>query len=595
MTRTLLSISLLVTLLSACSEAEEPGSASGVARDSSSVNEGVDVGGEGVASEASDGEAESPRSEGPLGCQGVEACLEEGMFCDIDTGECVPPVCEDEDARCATQDLLIVCDPAEGGPRVAPCAEEELCHEGACEPQLCDPSEGLVCEAGQAYQCDPSGTHLVGVQCPGGRTCIEGECRPILHNVMLLFDTSYSMNDCADGSQPDLDECCPAGCIEPWPVCETAQAPVTKLGASKAVFTNFLAGLGTQLTTRFALLTFPQEAIEFHSFCTSGYYSDRAYLPGDEGQHKSPTPPGGWFDQSREQVVRVPFASGWSEDNADTLLSWMDYVESPGENPELRSSGQTPLGRSMFYAGEYLRHYVVVDGKPCADDAECGSADYVCIEGTCQDPIKHCRKNILLVFTDGAESTNGRADDFYNPIVQARRMKFGLGCSSDADCLGGATCQESGVCQRFPIAVGPCSADGDCPGEAYCTEGLCELPGFMWPDNLGACSQSGNPCIVGEAGGCTGFLEQCQALDARYDDGASGANHLLARDGSAIEVTTHVINLDPETSESQLIAEHGGGLHFGADITSPDLLQGILQRMVDLKYGLTCVDPDEGR
>ena len=51
----------------------------------------------------------------------------------------------------------------------------------------------------------------------------------------------------------------------------------------------------------------------------------------------------------------------------------------------------------------------------------------------------------MVLFTDGAESEHVSTGEFFNPVVQAKRLSYGLGCESTADCRGDAQC-ESGVC-----------------------------------------------------------------------------------------------------------------------------------------------------
>ena len=517
-------------------------------------------------------------------CTGHSQCAAAGMICDSDSNTCVEPPCPPGGGYCAGDKWLAEC-PADGSkPRVSNCGPGRTCVEGACREDVCEP--GLRCREGVAYECNESGTHEERTLCPGGRSCIEGECRPILHNVLLLFDTSFSMNQCADGSGDDYLDCCDNGCPQEWPICETADNPLSKLGMSKALFAEFLATPIASAATRFAMLTFPQEENEYDNGCDGGHYGMRSKMSDDAGEHVTPGPPSGWFHTNVKEVVRVPFATDWEGDSTWEIRRWLDFVEIAGANPELRGAGGTPLGRTMFYAGEYLRHYVVVDGKPCTVDADCKSQDYVCVEGRCKDPARHCRHNVFLVFTDGRESNHRLVDNFYNPAVQARRMKFGLGCRAETDCIGGAIC-ESGFCRRAPVSSGPCTSDVDCEGEAYCVEGSCTTPGFEWPTNLGACRNSRLPCETdGER--CDGMFESCELLEPRYDDGASGSNVLRAFDGSPIEVTTHVIDVSEEATESSLTAAHGGGLHFATSINAREVLRAILQRTIDFKYGLSC-------
>ena len=109
-------------------------------------------------------------------------------------------------------------------------------------------------------------------------------------------------------------------------------------------------------------------------------------------------------------------------------------------NAELRAVGATPIGKSLFYASEYLRHFVLVEGQFCEEDADCASSNHSCVDGQCHDEFAYCRENVIVLFSDGAETENVHIDDFFHPRVQAKRLFYGLGCQTDADCLSGAMC-----------------------------------------------------------------------------------------------------------------------------------------------------------
>ena len=468
-----------------------------------------------------------------------------------------------------------------------PCAEGQAFLNGDCIPMICEPS-ATVCQEGEPYQCDPTGTSILSTP-PGscrGRTCIEGNCRPIKHNVVILFDTSESMNSCVNDPNESYVDCCGGACPEPWPICERAENPLSRLGHSKRLFQRFFEDPNVQAAGRFALLTFPQTEIPFNNECYSSIYDFSNVITGDQGAHETDQ---AWFNANRSEVVRVPFATTWSEgSHVPEIQRWVDFTEELDTNPELRATGLTPLGRSMFYAGEYFRHSVIAEGRACSQDIDCGSQDYVCVDGACTDPVKHCRLNLLLVFTDGKESTHPLIDSFYNPVVQARRMKFGLSCMSDADCLGGASC-DSGYCRRESTQLDTCVDDNECTNDAFCVEGRCTVPGFLWPTDQGRCNQAGNPCIVGNSSEeCAGFLEQCEPIDPLFTDREQGANVLRAHNGDPISITTHVINVSDVVNESRLIASHGGGLHFQVDLSDTDTLLRVLNRIADYKRGGQC-------
>ena len=465
------------------------------------------------------------------------------------------------------------------------CPAGQASIEGQCELVMCEPN-APVCRAGELYTCADDGQSLDRPRQDAcfGRTCIEGDCRPIKHNVAVLFDTSVSMNRCVQDSRNSYEECCNGRCPGEWPICETESDPLSRLGYSKRAFQQFFAEGDTQETARLALLTFPQTVIPFNNGCSSSVYDYSNFISGDDDRHESEAD---WFLSNASEVVRVPFPTTWAEDNTEELLSWVDFSENDTDDPELRATGFTPLGRSIFYAGEYFRHAVIANGKPCTVDVDCGSQDYVCIDGACRDPNKDCRLNILLVFTDGKESTHPLIDEYFNPVVQARRLKFGLKCESDGDCLAGASC-DGGYCRRDVTQLDPCSVDNECPDEAYCQDGRCTVPGFLWPTDQGRCADAGNPCLVTDnvfPPECAGFLEACEAVEPYVEDRTQGANQLRDYEGNPISITTHVINVNDEDAESRLIASHGGGLHFRIDLNQEETLVRILSRLVDYKRG----------
>ena len=226
--------------------------------------------------------------------------------------------------------------------------------------------------------------------------------------------------------------------------------------------------------SQFALQRFPQrEAGTNSANCSAGWYTASETITGDDGSHA--TQAGGWYDTHREEVLVVPFPGRSTVDNSEQILRWLDLKETLGptdepcdadiecdggacgqvngegrcfahDNPELRAGGGTPLGKSIFYAGEYLRRFVAVDGKACVDSEDCGSVGYVCADQVCRDPYASCREHFIILFTDGAESQHVSTSEFFNPVVQAKRLAFGLGCDDDDGCRGGATCVD-GRCE----------------------------------------------------------------------------------------------------------------------------------------------------
>lgn len=522
---------------------------------------------------------------GGIPCTTGEQCAPLGLLCDLTDGLCKDAPCEAGVTSCWDTSSIMVCAQDALSFQTQACPAGEACSNGLCAKLVCTPGT-QTCSEGKMVTCNTSGTSQAVLPCPENRQCLAGQCRPILHNVVILFDTSSSMNDCIDQDLQPYYDCCPAGCPEEWPVCETYQNPLSKLGYSKRVFQDFFKSDSGGAGARYALLSFPQEPAPGHSFCFSGYWYDRNSIEGDDSTHA--VQPGGWFDQNMSQVVKVPLATTWDAPNVPDLARWLDYVEEPGVNPELRASGFTPLGKSIFYAGEYIRLHVLVEGKPCTADADCGSQDYFCSNGKCHDPVASCRQTLLLVFTDGGESDYTSVEEFFNPVVQARRLKFGLGCDTDADCLGGAGCL-GGFCQRFPQYSNPCTDEADCAPAEYCVNGVCTKPGFEWPTDSGVCAKAGFGCSLAKPE-CPDFLEQCKPVDGKVSDSLD-SNVVRGWDGKPLEITTHVIDVSQTPEVSKMIAEHGGGRHFSVDLAKTDVLLNVLYKMTDIKYGVECMEP----
>jgi hypothetical protein len=326
---------------------------------------------------------------------------------------------------------------------------------------------------------------------------------------------------------------------------------------------------------RFAMTRFPQRvSVKKNPSCNDliavGNYiatsGDR--ITGDGGWHVAPE--NGYFEQNLSEILCVPFPETSDFDSYAAAVSWVDSDEkfetyeksctksaecypdvcalddatqtgSCGKhtNPELRATGNTPLGKSLFYAGEYLRKYVVIDGKPCAQDADCKNVNYFCSpEGKCYDPLKSCRPNIVVLFTDGAETEFVETTEFFNPRVQAKRLHYGLGCAFDSDCLNGAKCKS-----------------------ARCTD--YEMP------------NSGNFEYIG------------------YIDG-EGANRVTAYDGSPISATVHVVDIGSgeAQNDNRLTADHGGGVFYPVNAGDPDKLLEAFESVLDLKENIKKCVPE---
>jgi hypothetical protein len=392
---------------------------------------------------------------------------------------------------------------------------------------------------------------------------------PYRHNVLLLFDTSSSM-----ASMMDLDSIpclCDTGCpAQPFPSCELLECPRSKLGLAKLVFSR-LFSTAAVYPLNLTLLHFPMGIKNPPSLaCSSafalgvGWYgkdmNDPNFMHGDTADEHETTD-GGWFDQNLFEILSVPFPTTPQQDTLATALLWVNGDEEVGPtetpcaanadcpggfcapvagtdvcwyhtDPELRAMGNTPLGRSLFYAGEYYRKYVVVEGRACSADADCRNANYNCVDGTCRDPYRACRENVVVVLTDGVEEPKTTPSQFSNPIVQAKRYRYGLGCTPAAGCNEPAFCAE-GVCGGYPFPNG---------------------------------------------GGSSGTYLPFQE--------GQGHDRLLDAAGSPIRITTHVIDMSPSAEAEDVnrrIADNGGGVYVKADTGDPDAILAALLAMVDIK------------
>jgi len=483
----------------------------------------------------------------------VDADCPEGMLCNTQAGVCVD--CLVFDTRCNPNTRRHeTCQPTEvvegelvtGGVfEPSPCKATEACFEdpntgdALCERIICEPLE-FSCnpdDLNEQRQCGPFGVKWFPKTCSAGKMCSEGTCREIRSNVLLIFDTSGSM---VDIKLPDGD--CLTNptvpCLTDFPECDQTVAPLTPMDLAKQVFTAGILDAVDQNAT-FALQRFPmRQAANRPGSCRGGWYAATpdGVMTGDDNSRT--TEPGGWFDANLGQVVVTRFPTRPDGSTTDELLKWLDRDEQltttsqscssdldcdsllcestmDGQRcvthlePELRGDGGTPLGKSLFYAGEYLRRFVLVDGKPCVESADCGSANYSCQDGQCVDEVADCRRPTIVLFTDGGESTP--PEEFFKAAMQAKRLRYGLGCQTHDDCASGAQCGSEGYC--LPTEPGPVLTD----------------------------------FVAGD-----------------------GHEVVRAPNGKPLGIRVHVVNLDPNSSvASASIAAHGGGLLFDVSTDDP--------------------------
>lgn len=507
------------------------------------------------------------------------------------SGACVEDVCIKSAATCnEAQDAVVQCNADGSDFTLQSCGADAACVLGGCLPRICAPGAPPDCDGYERRVCNGTGTGYSPLPCPGASTCVAGACVAVEPNVLLVMDTSGSMNwVTGDGATPA--DCVGDSCVPwTWPQCDDSNVPVTRLGKAKLALADIVQSDAAG-AARLALQRFPQvgllpgEAVG----CENGLYSGSLKAVGDPGAHQVPLEE---FAAQAWKFLIVPFRPGGGTSTAE-ILQWVDFIElaTPNgeacvhgvdcasqlcvakecrtqENPELRGAGATPIGRSLFFAGEYFRHQVAVEGKPCASTLDCGSPHHACEAGACHDPFWACRPHVVILLTDGTETADEDPGSFFHPRVQAKRLHYGLGCSSDADCGSGATCNgvfcepagfdglPTHVCRATDL---PCATDDQCPTFT---------------------------CGAGRT--CAGL---CEAVGADLVD-SEGADRLLNPWGSPVVLTIHMVDASGVAKGDSLIAALGGGQHVPVDFDHLDSLVGAVLALLDLKSPVSCGGSD---
>ena len=512
-----------------------------------------------------------------LACVATDDCLR-GEWCR--DGACVRTLCVPGDAVCEGFDRKTCAADGERYAAPEPCPDDERCTGGDCLPVVCAPGETRCAEL-QLEECNPAGTGWSRSQCQPGAVCRGEEgCVPFKNTLLLVFDTSGSMGEPPMGMNIGQPVCiCPDDPANPndgcpklaYPACEKPLCPRTKLGLAKYIFTQIFSIISTR-DLHFVMTRFPQQVTRSAGDCTDmfgvGHYQigidvQHDFMSLDDGAHV--TEDGGWYDQQLDQILCVGYPRTDDEDTFAEARRWMDFDEQVGptfepcvidddcragwcdtdpasgdrvcyrhSNPELRGISGTPLGHSLFYAAEYIRKYVAPEGKACATDADCNNVDYHCgPDGTCFDPLAHCRSVTVVLFTDGLEDPATSPSDFFNPRVQAKRMRYGLSCEVDTDCGEGAVCSGH-VCDGYPRPNGSAGS----PPHPFDPE----------PKRLYTYSER------------------------------------------PLQVVTHVIDFGDGqgATTNRLIADDGGGRFFGVGADNPQAFIDALLNVTDIKQSLVC-------
>ena len=527
--------------------------------------------------------------------------------------------------------------------------------------KVCNKAE-TKCSGAQLATCGVYEDGWIVSNCYPGYTCSDkngtGVCVPVSNNLIIAFDTSGSMSTTVPGCSKGLPG---------WPTCDPLKG-CSRMDVSKVTFSKALAKIDDKVT-RMALLRFPQK-LNFKITspkCTTGYYVGQSTLSGEAspGPKDAQSVDAGskWFWESLNETLCVPFPKDGMAKTKQDILKWMDGMEAGSvvgtcsmagsqckplagcagsccpaatganaqcwnhTNPELRATGGTPIGKTLFYLGEYLRNQVVIDGMSCKTTAECANVNYECrqdgmvcadaatgcTKGKCIDPARSCRDTIVVLFTDGGQ---GNSNNFFAPWMQAKRLGFGLGCQTDADCVGGAVCKElKGAvpgqkhCRR-PVTpsdwycsstMAPCIPSK--PGEASDCDKECIRDPMSYTyqnayNDKVVCSSasecaSGETCAVPKGSGLTDkhcTSPQYWAAPLTADAIQPQDNVLRSPDGKPFGVRLYVVDISGAKSlaNSMSLALAGNGKLLGTDAADPDNFLSTLNKIFDIKNLKIC-------
>lgn len=495
-----------------------------------------------------------PCKPGALRCDGanVVRCRDDGTGEEVDEdcaqtdriclgGHCEAKACKAGAIICADTHTSLVCEDADKGYKPSACDDGNACTFDLCEP-------GVGC----THPGKPD-----GMACGAETWCMVGQCTNITNNLIVIFDTSGSMKTKVPGKI----------CYDQsWPVCIAPNQACDRMGVSKNIFAKAFATIDPK-RTKLAMFRFPQVWLSPEAktspkppfwkppvACANGNYLGYSTMTGHTAE-ETVGPETSWYWDNLDEVLCVPYPVTPDHDPSAEITAWMDGEETYGSDPELRAIGGTPIGRTLFYAGEYLRNRVVIDGLPCSQTVDCKNSNYICDAGACRDPARACRQTTIVVFTDGGEENY--ADKLFSPWVQAKRLAYGLRCKADADCVGGARC----VCP--PTQPGCSAAQLECLPESLDT-------GFYCRETMAAClptAKEGSPGYCKKKNGQNQCVpDPIVGVGAEADVFAH--NVLRSPDGVPFSARIHVIDISNDgngVERSGNLARSGGGLLLAPD------------------------------
>ncbi|MCG5054652.1 MAG: hypothetical protein KA712_16950 [Myxococcales bacterium] len=278
-------------------------------------------------------------------------------------------------------------------------------------------------------------------------TASPAHAQALKPNILIVFDTS--------GSMADNDEWNTLNRLDGSPLCG-GQGTNRRIFLLKQALRETLAQVGTD-EANFGLMRYPQkEAPNSSPVCPRGrYFNDNSTRVGCQltTHNSNQTEYGAWFDSAYREAIVVPVTNKANtgkpapgdydpaDGNVAELLRWINLTEAASggviTDPEIRAGGTgkgnnpelgfaTPLGRSLFYARLYYDNYV----------RRKNGAAFV-------DPKGQCRKNLVILVTDGIEKCDEAELSPFNPRTQASTLfqnsQVPVYVLTDRSLLGGAS------------------------------------------------------------------------------------------------------------------------------------------------------------